>query len=163
MTDFDPQEYVAQQREAAAKQRWHQARDRHSDAKMLARRAADPNDPVEEATARQAAADAEKAGKGVETLVETAGIKMATLVAEREATLRARKADWQRNLALHESYLNEPEKWDGVDLGGAEIVEADQAAAVQAYRTAVEQIDEELDELKSLQSYPKRKGGTDAE
>lgn len=158
MSDFNPTEYIQQQKEAEARRRWHHARDTATDARMMKLRADDDNDPTPMSAAKAAQDEAEKAAESVDAVVRSAGVKESTLVLERMQVVRQRIEEWNRTLAIHQSYLDEPADWGGVDMGGAPLDPVVQAQHVQAYQSAIAAAEEELRELEA-QAPPKKRGG----
>lgn len=148
MAEFDEKAFVATQKKAAAKEKWHRARALEADAEMVRRRAADGADhvvtremvgPVEE--------QAEATGKQATALVKAAGIDEATLKLERRETLRNLLTTWRQNLATHRDFLANPDDYGGVDFGGAELVPEEQQNAIYSLEASIAVAEEELEAL----------------
>lgn len=146
--EFDEKAFVAEQKKAAAREKWHAARRLTADAEMMRRRAADGADKVVTKEMVEPVTDqAGKVGKQAEALVRAADVEVDELKRERQGQLRSLLDTWRRNLATHRDFLENPDDYGGVDFGGAEIVPEEQQNAIYSLEASIAVAEEELADL----------------
>lgn len=156
MSDFDPAEFIAQQKEAEARRRWHQAQDHAYEARALHARADDKDDTMTVAEAKNASELAKKAHVAASRLVKASNLREDTLVLERIQILQRRLVDFKQALAVHEDYLVNPDEWGGVDMSGQPIDTAQQEQYVKMNRAVIAALEEELRDLETRAPKNKR-------
>jgi len=111
-------------------------------------RANDKDDPFTPTQAEEVqAASAEVAGR-FETVATAAGVDendiRPEVESQRRKDLTAALETWRKDLAIHESFLNNPEMWGGVDFSGTPLNAEEQAVHVKTLKAAVAAAEAEL-------------------
>lgn len=111
-------------------------------------RAADPDDPMTEVQAAEAAEKVAEAKEKFATVAAAAGVTEADIAREvtdlRRQQLTESLAVWRANLEIHQSFLDNPEQWGGVDLSGAPLDADEQAVNVKVLAAAIAAAEAEL-------------------
>lgn len=111
-------------------------------------RANDKEDPFTPAQAQEVQAAADEAGTKFDTVATAAGVDEADLLpevqAQRNAELTTALETWKRDLKIHESFLNTPEIWGGVDFSGTPLNPDEQAMHVKTLQAAISAAEQEL-------------------
>lgn len=111
-------------------------------------RAADPDDPMTEAQAVEAREKVAEAKEKFATVAAAAGVTEADIAREvtdlRRQQLTESLAVWRANLEIHQSFLDNPEQWGGVDLSGAPLDADEQAVNVKVLAAAIAAAEAEL-------------------
>lgn len=146
--DDQAAEILADARKEAAAQRLLDSLRAESGKRQAEARAADPADPV---TADQAADFSEKATEAADladTVIAAAGLTKADVLAQVTATRRqeltASLDQWRKTLAIHQSFLDDPASWGGVDIAGQPLDPDEQANHVKTYLAAIADAEAEL-------------------
>ena len=146
--DDQAAEILADARKEAAGQRLLDSLRADSGQRQAEARAADPADPV---TADQAADFADKATEAADlaaTVIAAAGLTKGDLLtqvkAARRQELTAHLDQWRKTLAIHQSFLDDPASWGGVDIGGQPLDPDEQALHVKTYLAAIADAEAEL-------------------
>ena len=146
--DDQAAEILADARKEAAAQRLLDSLRADSGKRQAEARAADPADPV---TADQAADFSDKATEAADladTVVAAAGLDKKDLMpqvrAARRQELEQNLGQWRKTLAIHQSFLDDPASWGGVDIGGQPLDADEQAAHVKSYQAAIADAEAEL-------------------
>ncbi len=150
--DDQAAEILADARKEAAAQRLLDSLRADSGQRQAEARAVDPADPV---TADQAADFTDKATEAADladTVIAAAGLDRADLLtqvsAARRQELTASLEQWRKTLAIHQSFLDDPASWGGVDIGGQPLDADEQAAHIKTYEAAIADAEAELAGLK---------------
>ena len=146
--DDQAAEILADARKEAAAQRLLDSLRADSGKRQAEARAADPADPV---TADQATDFSDKATEAADladTVIAAAGLDKADLMpqvrAARRKELEQNLEQWRKTLAIHQSFLDDPASWGGVDIGGQPLDADEQAAHVKTYLAAIADAEAEL-------------------
>lgn len=146
--DDQAAEILADARKEAAAQRLLASLRADSGKRQAEARAADPTDPV---TADQAAEFSDKATEAADladTVIAAAGLTKADLLpqvqAARRKELEQNLEQWRKTLAIHQSFLDDPASWGGVDIGGQPLDADEQALHIKTYLAAITDAETEL-------------------
>lgn len=141
-------EILADARKEAAAQRLLDSLRAESGKRQAEARAADPADPVTAADAADFSEKATEAAALADTVIAAAGLTKADLLTQVTATRRqeltASLDQWNKTLAIHQSFLDDPASWGGVDIGGQPLDADEQAAHVKTYLAAIADAEAEL-------------------
>lgn len=111
-------------------------------------RAADPDDPMTEAQAVEAVEKVTEADEKFATVAAAAGVTEADIAKEvtdqRRQQMTESLSTWRANLEIHQSFLDNPEQWGGVDLSGAPLDADEQAVNVKVLAAAIAAAEAEL-------------------
>jgi hypothetical protein len=111
-------------------------------------RAADPDDPMTEAQAVEAREKVAEADEKFATVAAAAGVTEDDIAREVTAQRRQQLTEslgiWQANLEIHQSFLDNPDMWGGVDFSGAPLNPDEQAVHVKALTAAIAAAEAEL-------------------
>lgn len=141
-------EILAEARKEAAGQRLLDALRADSGQRQAEVRAADPADPMTADQAVDLAVKATEAAALADTVIAAAGLTKADLISQVSAARRQELTQnldqWRKTLAIHQSFLDDPASWGGVDIGGQPIDADEQAAHIKTYEAAIADAEAEL-------------------
>ena len=145
-------EILADARKEAAAQRLLASLRADSGQRQAEARAADPADPVTDDQAADFAVKATEASDLADTVIAAAGLDKADLLpqvrAARRQELTQNLEQWRKTLAIHQSFLDDPASWGGVDIGGQPLDADEQANHIKTYEAAIADAEQELAGLK---------------
>lgn len=119
-------------------------------ARILQRLQSDDRHPATAETAAVALEQSREAKTKTDDVIRQAGLKRAELEsnkADRRAELSDLVLQWKMQRDLHQDYLDNPEAYGGVDVGGTPIDAEVQARMVAEYDAAIAVAEEEKDAL----------------